>query len=178
MTATEARAAQERDWIQRLMAAAPAESFGEGAHLARGIVHPMCYRRASAEGDAAQWGRPRLAAALPHHADDDRGLVRKTPAQGPARSRAHDLRGHAVALVQGEVGCDALGDPRRKHPAAIAAGDHRAHRVGPGDGKRVNVPALRPRLAGAGAGARNAKGQAVLRLGEHRVRRLPPGGSA
>ena len=58
MTATEARAAQERDWIQRLMAAAPAESFGEGAHLARGIVHPMCYRRASAEGDAAQWDDP------------------------------------------------------------------------------------------------------------------------
>lgn len=54
----ERRAAQERDWIERLMAAAPAGIFGEGPCLARGIVHPWCYRRARAEGADDRWDDP------------------------------------------------------------------------------------------------------------------------
>ena len=54
----ERRAAQERDWIERLMAAGPAGIFGEGPRLARGIIHPWCYRRARAEGADARWDDP------------------------------------------------------------------------------------------------------------------------
>ena len=57
-----AREAQERDWIARLMAAAPAARFGEGAHLARGIVHPMGYQIATADHeDGPGWDTGWLA---------------------------------------------------------------------------------------------------------------------
>ena len=56
MTSDSAGMAQERDWIARLMAAGPAGPFGEGARLARGIVHPRSYQRAAAEGEP-KWHR-------------------------------------------------------------------------------------------------------------------------
>ena len=51
------RAQQDRDWIERLMARAPRWAQ-EGQTLARGIVHPWCYRRAGTEEDEQGWDDP------------------------------------------------------------------------------------------------------------------------
>ena len=54
---TSAQEQQDQDWIKRLMAYVP-RGAQKGQKLARGIVHPWCYRRAGAEEDENGWDDP------------------------------------------------------------------------------------------------------------------------